>query len=120
MLEIACSTRLLVQIVSIYTEFYSNRGGEFAELSAKKQVKTVSYHPEANGKIARNHKEPSMMWRLYETEFLAIAELWRQARFQCFQMKTLRQVGDLILRYVQKSLNMGTMKTVYVHLNNLG
>ena len=75
MLEIACSTRLLV---SIYTDFYSDRGGEFAELSAEKQVKTVSYHPEANGKIARKHREPSMMWRLYDTEFLAIAELWRQ------------------------------------------
>ena len=69
MLEIACSTRLLVQTVSIYTDFYSDRGGEFAELSAEKQVKTVSYHPEANGKIARKHKEPSMMWRLYDTEF---------------------------------------------------
>ena len=59
-------------------------------------------------------------------------------------MKTLRQVGDLILRYVQKkqpkhpdrwegpflvqkqfgrskakSLNMGPMKTIYVLLNNL-
>jgi len=48
----------------------SDRGGEFAELSAfvKDQVKTACYNPEANGKIERKHKELSMMCRLYETD----------------------------------------------------
>jgi len=48
--------------------FLSDRGGEFAELSAylKDNVKTASGHPEANGKIEGRHKEVGMMCRLYE------------------------------------------------------
>ena len=61
--------------------FLSDWGGEFAELSAyfKDHVKTytASYHPEANGKIERRHKEVGMMCRLYECEPPAVAELWR-------------------------------------------
>jgi hypothetical protein len=57
----------------------SDQVGEFAELSAylKDHVKTASYHPEANGKIERIHKEVRMMCRLYECEPPAVAELWR-------------------------------------------
>jgi len=59
--------------------FLSDQVGEFAELSAylKDHVKTASYHPEANGKIERIHKEVRMMCRLYECEPPAVAELWR-------------------------------------------
>jgi len=46
----------------------------FAELSAclKDHVKTASYHPEANGKIERRHKEVGMMCRLYECQPLLL------------------------------------------------
>lgn len=50
--------------------FLTDRGGEFAELSPfiKDHVKTASYHPEANGKIERRHKEVSMLCRLYDCD----------------------------------------------------
>jgi len=48
--------------------------GTVAELSAclKDHVKTASYHPEANGKIERRHKEVGMMCRLYECQPLLL------------------------------------------------
>ena len=57
----------------------SDRGGEFAELSAhmKDHVKTASYHPEQNGKTERMLKEPGMMCRLHESKPPAVVELWR-------------------------------------------
>jgi len=58
--------------------FLTDRGGEFAELSPfiKDHVKTASYHPEANGKIERRHKEVSVLCRLYDCDPPAVAEMW--------------------------------------------
>ena len=126
--------------------FLSDRGGEFAELSAyiKKHVRTASYHPEANGKVERRHKELGMMCRLYECEPPAVAEMWRCGAFGVHQIKKLPDKGELVLRYVQRKgpksadcwegpmlvqdhqgasmvrcLNLETRRTVYVHLNDL-
>jgi hypothetical protein len=57
--------------------FLSDRRGEFAELSAytNDDVKTASYHPEANGKIERRHKELGMMCGQYECKPPAVAEM---------------------------------------------
>ena len=41
----------------------------------KGRVKTVSYHPEANGKVERRHKEISMLQRLNDFDPPAIAEI---------------------------------------------
>jgi len=84
--------------------FLCDRGGELAELSAylKDHVKTACYHPEANGKIERRHKEVGMMCRLHECEPPAVAELWRSGYYGVFQVKRLPQRGQLVLHYVQR------------------
>jgi len=47
--------------ISLYElTFLSDRGGEF-----KDHVKTASYHPEANVKIEKRHKELDMMCQPY-------------------------------------------------------
>jgi len=77
--------------------FLSDRRGEFAELSAhiKDHVKTASYHPEANGKIERRHKELGIMCRLYECEPPTVAEMWRSGAFGVHQNKKLPEGAQI-------------------------
>jgi hypothetical protein len=65
-------------------------------------VKTASYHPEANGKIERRHREVSMLCRLYDCDPLAVAEMWHIGSFGVFQVKALPAPGDLVLRYNER------------------
>ena len=81
--------------------FLTDRGGEFEELSAnvKSHVKKAAYHPEANGKVERRHKEISMLCRLYA----AVAEMWHIGSDGVFsQVNALPEAGELVLRYNQR------------------
>jgi hypothetical protein len=126
--------------------FLSDRGGQFAELSAylKDYVKTASYHPEGNGKIGTRHKEVGMMCRLYEFEPPAVADLWKSGSYGVFKVERHPQRGELVLRYVQRKgsksadtwegplimqeqcgaslvrcLNLETKRALFVHINDL-
>jgi len=43
-----------------------------------------------------------MMYRLYECEPPAVAELWRSGSYGVLQLKRLTQRGELVLSYVQR------------------
>ena len=84
--------------------FLTDRGGEFEEVSllVKDHVKTASYHPEANGKVERRHKEVAMLCRLYDCEPPDVAEMWHVGSYGVFLFKLLPGPGELVLHYNQR------------------
>jgi hypothetical protein len=127
----------------------TDRGGEFNCLDEflKNHIRTAAYSPYSNGRIERVHKEVSALCRLYDTTPDQIAELWRsgtQPSSVNLNRSQSLEVGDLVLRYIQKvqskvmdcwqgpylvqeiigsrmirGLNLETLRTSVLHFNDI-